>query len=86
MLFLFDKHRAETFDNFDACDPVVPYLVVNGNHDVRGGDYQGLSEGYNRYFGTDRWLDRGYGCADPTDCDWDAGAPRVKRSRVNHGT
>jgi hypothetical protein len=61
------------FRNFDECDPVVPYLVTVGNHDIQGQNYQGVSRGFNRTFGVERWRSRGYACADPSRCDWDAG-------------
>ena len=47
------------FDNLDGCAPPVPYLVTSGNHDLGGGEYQGLSRGFNTFFGTDRWSGRG---------------------------
>ena len=60
------------FDNLDACNPVVPYLAIVGNHDyVNVGRYHAEATGFNQYFGTSRWAP--YQCADPADCDWDAG-------------
>jgi hypothetical protein len=80
------------FDRLDACDPPVPYLVTTGNHDVAGGDYQGTSEGYDAYFGVERWARQGVQCADPADCDWQAGEyfigggdPIAARSRNRSG-
>lgn len=61
------------FDNLDACDPVVPYLVTTGNHDLAYGSYEAPSRGFEQYFGVDRWKQRGYGCTGPAECDWDAG-------------
>ena len=61
------------FDNLDACDPVVPYVVAAGNHDIDSLRYEGPSVGYDTYFGADRWQNAGYGCQDPSDCDWEAG-------------
>ena len=60
------------FDNLDACDPVVPYLVTIGNHDYSNHNYEGSTLGYETYFGVDRWVGAGYGCKDPMDC---SGAP-----------
>ena len=80
-------------DNLDNCDPVVPYLVVPGNHDYAGFNYEGDSVGYNTYFGTDRWTNAGYACADPANCsgmagDWfiGGGDTIVANSRNNVGT
>jgi hypothetical protein len=78
------QRASAAFDNLDSCDAVVPYLVTNGNHDhdwtgcVIGGDpysgcYENPTEGYETYFGADRWESQGYGCAAPDDCDWQAG-------------
>lgn len=78
------------FDNLDACDPVVPYLVTLGNHDLAQPFYEADSLGYESYFGTDRWTRRGYGCDAPDACDWQAGQwfigggdPIAARSRNN---
>lgn len=66
--------RVDTaFDNLDACEPNVPYLVTLGNHDLDGFNYEGKSEGYNTYFGTDRWTRKGRACAATDACDWSAG-------------
>lgn len=61
------------FDNLDACDPVVPYLVTTGNHDLAYASYEAPSRGFDRYFGVERWTAQGYGCAGPAKCDWEAG-------------
>ncbi|MBW2388982.1 MAG: metallophosphoesterase, partial [Deltaproteobacteria bacterium] len=60
-------------DNLDNCDPVVPYLVTAGNHDYANFNYEGDSVGYDTYFGTHRWTNAGYGCADPANCSGTAG-------------
>lgn len=67
------KRASAAFDNLDSCRPVVPYLVTNGNHDSLPGDYEKPTEGYDTYFGADRWESKGYGCAALDDCDWRAG-------------
>jgi len=76
------QRASAAFDNLDSCDPVVPYLVTNGNHDQdrtgcelydTTGCYENPTEGYETYFGADRWESQGYGCAAPDDCDWQAG-------------
>lgn len=61
------------FDPLDHCaSGPVPYLVVPGNHDYAPANrYQSVTEGYNQFFGASRW--GAYQCADPTDCDADAG-------------
>lgn len=61
------------YDNFDRCDPVVPYLVTTGNHEYHNSKYEGRTVGYNTYFGANRWHDAGYGCEDPSDCSGKAG-------------
>ena len=69
------------FDNLDACTPAVPYLVTVGNHDIGSngegrsglGNYQGSTNGYEHYFGVDRWTKQGHGCATPASCDLASG-------------
>ena len=60
------------FDNLDACAAPVPYLVTLGNHDING-LYESTTNGYQTYFGTDRWTSQGYGCSALGSCDWSAG-------------
>ena len=60
-------------DNLDACNPVIPYLTTTGNHDYHNGNYEGRTLGYETYFGTDRWTNAGYDCADPANCAGTAG-------------
>jgi hypothetical protein len=63
---------SDAFDHLDACDPPVPYIVALGNHDyTSAGRYHKLSEGFNSYFGANRWSP--YQCADPAECDAAAG-------------
>jgi hypothetical protein len=81
------KRIDAAMSNLDRCDPVVPNLTTVGNHDYSKTSYRkpvpgerDLLEatysrptlGYNTYFGTDRWIDAGYGCANPKNC---SGAP-----------
>jgi hypothetical protein len=63
----------KAFDHLDNCSPKVPYLVTVGNHDLDGFNYEGATQGYNEYFGADRWTSQGYGCASPDECAWDEG-------------
>jgi hypothetical protein len=60
------------FENLDNCTPPVPYVLALGNHGTQPrGRYQAATTNWSRYFGHDRWAD--YACADPSECDWDAG-------------
>lgn len=68
----YDRVEA-AFANLDQCDPVVPYLVVAGNHDIRASTYERESELFSSHFGPDRWVQQGVACAAPDDCDWSAG-------------
>jgi hypothetical protein len=60
------------FDNLDACSPVVPYVLAIGNHETEPrNQYWASTTSFQANFGEGRWAS--YACADPTDCDWDAG-------------
>ncbi len=61
------------FANLDQCDPVVPYVVTSGNHDVKSFNYERHSNDFSTYFGPDRWVEQGVACTAPDDCDWSSG-------------
>jgi hypothetical protein len=60
------------FDNFDSCNPVVPYVLAIGNHATQPrGNYRAATTNWHNNFPATRWAP--YQCADPANCDWDAG-------------
>jgi hypothetical protein len=63
---------SDAFDNLDNCNPVVPYVVAVGNHETQPRNfYSAATTNFQTFFGADRWA--AYQCADPANCDWDAG-------------